>query len=158
VGGVVVDSVSRPPPDNGSRVGRFVVTSVLGAGAFGTVYLGPDPSTGSAVAVKVMAREYQDSTMFRTALRAEEAALRRIRDQHCVRVVDIVDEPDVVAIVTELVDGASLRAVLARAGRLTGPQSLDVLRGTLLGLSAVRAAGLVHGDIKPDIMLSNNLF
>ncbi len=149
----MVDSVSKPPPDSRSRVGRFVVTSVLGAGAFGTVYLGRDPSTGSSVAVKVMDREYQDSTMFRTALRAEAAALRRIRDQHCVRVVDIVDEPDVIAIVTELVDGASLRAVLARAGRLTGPQSLDVLRGALLGLSAVHAAGLVHGDIKPDNIL-----
>ena len=76
-----------------------------------------------------------------------------VDDEHCVRVIDIVRAPERAALVTEYVEGASLRAVLARAGRLTGPQALDVIRGALLGLIAVHENGLVHGDVKPDNIL-----
>ena len=129
------------------------MSAVLGSGSFGTVYLGRDPATGSAVAVKVFDRVRRDDAVFMAALRAEADAMRRIDDPHCVQVRDVIDEPTVAAIVTELIDGASLRAVLGRAGRLTGPQALDVMRGALRGLIAVHEAGLVHGDIKPDNIL-----
>jgi serine/threonine protein kinase len=129
------------------------VSAVLGSGSFGTVYVGRDPGTGLAVAVKVLDRDRRDDAVFMAALRAEADAMRRIDDPHCVKVLDVIDEPALAAIVTELIDGASLRAVLGRAGRLTGPQALDVMRGALRGLIAVHEAGLVHGDIKPDNIL-----
>ncbi|SDO88569.1 Protein kinase domain-containing protein [Nakamurella panacisegetis] len=140
--------------DQPAHVGRYRVSAVLGSGSFGTVYLGSDPTIGSPVAVKVLDRDRTDDQASMAALRSEADAMRRIQDRHCVRVIDVVDEPDVTAIVTELIDGASLRAVLTRAaGRLTGPQALDVMRGALLGLTAVHTAGLIHGDVKPDNIL-----
>jgi len=139
--------------DRPALVGRYSVSAVLGSGSFGTVYVGRDPGTGLAVAVKVLDRDRRDDAVFMAALRAEADAMRRIDDPHCVKVLDVIDEPALAAIVTELIDGASLRAVLGRAGRLTGPQALDVMRGALRGLIAVHDAGLVHGDIKPDNIL-----
>jgi hypothetical protein len=136
-----------------TAIGRYQVTGVIGAGGFGTVYLGTDPSDGSPVAVKVLDRGNLADPEFRTRMRAEAAAMCRVADEHCVRVRDVVDEPDVAAIVTDFVDGASLRAVLDRHGRLSGPQSLDVLSGALHGLIAVHRAGLLHGDLKPDNVL-----
>ena len=133
-------------------VGRYAVHAVLGSGGFGTVYYGTDPATGRPVAVKVLDRAGADPAR-RVQLRAEADAMRRIDDPHCVRVLDVVDEPARAAIVTEFVNGASLRAVLDRVGRLTGPQALVVLRGALRGLVAVHAAGLIHGDLKPDNIL-----
>ena len=78
--------------------------------------------------------------------------MRQIADPHCVRVADVIEGPPP-TIVTEYIHGAPLRAVLDRAGRLTGPQALDVMRGALLGLIAVHRAGLLHGDFKPDNIL-----
>jgi hypothetical protein len=131
-------------------VGRYPVDAVLGSGSFGTVYRGRDPRTGNLVAVKVL--DSRDGQLL-AKVDAEAAALLSVDDEHCVRVIDIVRAPERAALVTDYVEGASLRAVLARAGRLTGPQALDVIRGALLGLIAVHENGLVHGDVKPDNIL-----
>jgi len=123
-----------------SSLGRYRLTAVLGSGGFATVYLAKDGRR--RVAVKVLDRQV-------SGLSAEVAALRRVDHRHCVKVRDIVHDADRTALVTDYVDGASLRVVLDRHPHLDGPQALDVLRGALLGLDAVHRAGMVHGDIKP---------
>ncbi|NNG36502.1 serine/threonine-protein kinase [Nakamurella aerolata] len=132
------------------RIGRWQVRGLIGAGGFGTVYLGVDPVTGERAAIKVVGRADQRA---RNAVEAEVAAMKRVTSPSCVRVLQVLSQPDAMAIVTELVEGASLRAVLREHGRLSGPQALRLLRGALSGLAAVHAAGLVHGDIKPDNIL-----
>ena len=129
------------------QVGRYRVSAVLGTGGFGTVYLARD--RGRPVAVKVLDRAARSDPRTMAGVRTEATAMRRVRDRHCVRVLDVIDEETVTALVTEFVDGASLRAVLDRHGPLDGRQALDVMRGALLGLSAVHRAGMVHGDVKP---------
>ena len=123
-----------------SSLGRYRLTAVLGSGGFATVYLARDGRR--RVAVKVLDREVG-------GLSAEVAALRRVDHRHCVKVRDVVHDAGRIALVTDYVEGASLRAVLDRHPHLDGPQALDVLRGALLGLDAVHRAGLVHGDVKP---------
>ena len=136
-----------------SSIGRYEVMGVIGSGGFGTVYLCSDPADGARVAAKVLDRGTADDPAFRHRLDAEAAAMRQVADEHCVRVRDVVVESGVAAIITDFVEGASLRAVLDRYGRLTGPQALDVLRGALRGLVAVHRVGLLHGDMKPDNVL-----
>jgi Protein kinase domain len=136
-----------------SGIGPYEVVGVIGSGGFGTVYLCTDPRNGDRVAAKVLDRGAAQDPVFLDRVHAEATAMRQVADEHCVRVRDVVIEPGVAAIVTDLVEGASLRAVLDRYGRLTGPQAVDVLRGALRGLVAVHRAGLLHGDIKPDNIL-----
>ncbi|GAA4819601.1 hypothetical protein GCM10025786_28750 [Nocardioides caeni] len=132
-------------------VGRFPVSVVIGRGGFGTVYLGTDPVTGERVAVKVL--NDPDAQWRRSLFRAEAAALRSVADPHVVRVREVIDEPGLAALVTDFVEGASLRRVVAESGPLSGPETVAVLTGALKGLAAVHAAGLVHADLKPDNIL-----
>ena len=49
----------------------------------------------------------------------------------------------------ELVDGICLRQILAQQGATTAEAALVVLYGSLLGLAAAHAPGVVHRDYKP---------
>ena len=130
------------------RLGSYQLDAVLGSGTSGVVFRGVD-ATGRHVAVKVLDPRWHDDTEFVTRFRAEADVMRRIAHPNCVRVLDVIDDGAAIAIVSELVDGASLAAVLECAGRLTGPQASGVLSGALQGLAHMHDAGLLHRDVKP---------
>ncbi|MCX6399039.1 MAG: protein kinase [Propionibacteriales bacterium] len=135
----------------GEHIGRYPVRGVIGSGGFGTVYLAIDPRTSEQVAIKVL--DWPDEGWRRQMFRDEVAALLSVNHPNVVRVRDVIDVPGLAALVTDFVEGASLREVLVRNGPLDGPQSLSVLWGALSGLSAVHAVGLVHADLKPENIL-----
>jgi serine/threonine-protein kinase len=71
-----------------------------------------------------------------------------------VRVFDYVEQPgEGAAIVMELVDGVSLREMLARRGPLGAAAALVVLKDLLLALAAAHSRRLPHRDVKPDNVL-----
>jgi Serine/threonine protein kinase len=101
------------------------------------------------VAIKVLQESWVGDAEFRRRLRAEADVMRSLEHPNCVRVYEVIDTPQVAALVTEYVDGATLKQVLTRAGRLSGPQAAKVLSGALRGLAHVHGRGLIHGDVKP---------
>lgn len=135
------------------HLGRFQVVGRIGSGAFGTVYLAVDPELPPSLDPRVAIKIVDAGADARRRLQSEAEAMRRIDSPYCVRVRELLDTDGVLAIVSDLVPGASLRAVLREHGPLDTAQSLTVLAGALRGLAAVHAAGLVHGDVKPDNIL-----
>jgi serine/threonine-protein kinase len=75
--------------------------------------------------------------------------LGQVENPHVVRFHDYVETPWGAAIVMEAVDGVSLAAVLRDRGAMAPEAALAVLKGSLLGLAAAHAAGVVHRDYKP---------
>ena len=134
--------------DAGTRLGPYEIVAPIGAGGMGEVYRARDPRLGRDVAVKVLAE----------SLVADPARLRRF--EHEARAVAALSHPNVLAIfdvglggvpylVTELLDGATLRAALER-GPLPLPRVVEVARQLVAGLCAAHARGIVHRDLKPE--------
>ncbi|MFI6323505.1 serine/threonine-protein kinase [Nonomuraea sp. NPDC050556] len=122
----------------------------LGTGGSGRVVLAVHDETGVKVAIKYLSEELRRDPAALTRFQTEARLLVSLQDPNIARMWEYVQEPRGAAIVMELVNGVSLRALLREAGE-TGPEAaLVVLKGSLLGLSRAHQVGLVHRDYKPE--------
>lgn len=127
----------------------------LGSGGFGAVLLATHDETGTPVAIKYLRSDLLDDPDFIAMFRSEAAVLASLDDPYVVRLFEYVESPSGAAIVMELVDGVTLREILLRQGKTTPESALVVLFGSLLGLAAAHARGVVHRDFKPANVLVN---
>ncbi|MEU6076342.1 protein kinase [Micromonospora sp. NPDC047074] len=137
----------------GWQVSGYRAVRQLGAGASGRVDLAVHDATGTPVAIKYLTGGIGDDPSFRTAFRAEARLLAEIDDQHVSRLYEYVESPTGAAIVMELVNGVSLRQMLRAHGPTAPESALCVLKGSLAGLGAAHARGVVHRDYKPENVL-----
>ncbi|MER6125068.1 serine/threonine-protein kinase [Streptomyces sp. NPDC001795] len=134
-------------------VGGYTAVRELGSGGSGRVVLATQDATGTPVAIKYLSDRLCDDERFLAGFRTEARLLGTLGSPHVVQLYEYVETPQGAAIVMELVDGVPLRALLREEGA-TGPEAaLTVLKGSLLGLAAAHAAGVVHRDYKPDNVL-----
>ena len=133
----------------------YTEVKALGSGGFGDVVLARHDASGTQVAIKYLRRQLLADPEFAELFRAEAAVLASLDDPNVVRLYEYIESPSGAAIVMELVDGVSLRDILARQGATTAEAALVVLQGSLLGLAAAHRRGVVHRDYKPENVLIN---
>ncbi|HUR07540.1 MAG TPA: protein kinase [Nonomuraea sp.] len=122
----------------------------LGAGSAGRVVLARRDHDGVEVAVKYLSEELRSDVGFVARFRHEARLLGTMRSPYNARLIEYVETGAGAAIVMELVNGVSLRQLLRSEGP-TGPEAaLLVLKGSLQGLAAAHAIGVVHRDFKPE--------
>ena len=131
----------------------YTVLKTLGAGGFGEVVLARHDATGTLVAIKYLRQALRSDPGFAGMFRGEAAVLASLDDPYIVRLYEYVESPSGAAIVMELVNGVSLRDILARQGGTSAEAALVVLRGSLLGLATAHRHGVVHRDYKPENVL-----
>ncbi|MFD9112112.1 MULTISPECIES: serine/threonine-protein kinase [Streptomyces] len=125
----------------------------LGSGASGRVVLAVHEETGVPVAVKYLSEPLRTRPGFVRDFRAEARLLGGLQSPHVTGLYEYVEGPHGAAIVMELVDGVSLRALLSRQGPLDPEAALVILKGSLLGLADAHRIGVVHRDYKPENVL-----
>ncbi len=128
------------------RLAGFTEDRELGRGAQGRVVLARHAGSGTPVAIKYL--EGADPAAI-AGLRAEAQMLGRLTSPYVARLYQFVEGEQGAAIVMEAVNGASLKEVLREHGALAPEAALLVLKGSLLGLAAAHAVGVVHRDYKP---------
>ncbi|MEV0665293.1 serine/threonine-protein kinase [Actinomadura luteofluorescens] len=128
------------------RLTGFTEERELGRGAQGRVVLARHTGSGTPVAIKYLAGGDPGAV---DALRSEAQMLGRLTSPYVARLYQFVEGEHGAAIVMEAVNGASLKEVLRENGALTPEAALLVLKGSLLGLAAAHAVGVVHRDYKP---------
>ena len=135
------------------KVPGFTELKALGSGGFGEVVMARHNESGTRVAIKYLHRQLLADPEFAAMFRGEAEVLASVQDPNVVRLYEYVQSPSGAAIVMELIDGVSLREILARQGQTTPEAALVVLQGSLLGLAAAHRRGVVHRDYKPENVL-----
>lgn len=136
------------PEEAAPSVGRFQVLEVLGTGANGIVYAAYDPMLDRRVAVKLLSRPDPND---RSSLLEEARTLAKLRHPNVITVHEAGTVDDDVFIAMEYVGGGSLRHWLE--GNHSDDEIVERLLDTARGLAAAHAAGIAHGDFKPDNVL-----
>ena len=122
----------------------------LAEGSLGVVWRGVDTRSGETVAVRVLPPDtVADRQELRRVLRPG-SPVRTLRDPHVVAVRDYVEERRRVALVTDFLDAGDLRTILRSEGPLAPRVAVALASNVLAGLAAFHAAGLVHGDVRPE--------
>jgi predicted Ser/Thr protein kinase len=143
-------------PLRGDVVGRFVILSELGRGGMGVVYSAYDPELERRVAVKMIASLGVDPGERHLHTLHEAKALARLSHANIVGVYDVGLWCDRVWLAMELVDGSALHDWL-KEGHRNWREIVKILCAAGDGLKAAHAAGIVHGDFKPEnVMIDAN--
>jgi serine/threonine protein kinase/Tol biopolymer transport system component len=133
----------------GDRIGRFEIVGPLGAGGMGEVYRARDPELLREVAIKVLAPAFSRDPDRRERFEREARAAASLNHPNIVAVHDVGMHGETAFIVTELLEGETLRERMD--GRPLSPRkAVDYAIQIASGLAAGHERGIVHRDIKPD--------
>ena len=123
---------------------RFRLLDELGRGGFGTVYRALDERLQREVAVKVLARGATGQRVLR-----EAQAAARLNHPSIVTLYELGEDDEAVYLVSELVDGQTLRALL-NEGVLSDRDVGEIGAEICEALAHAHARGVVHRDVKPE--------
>lgn len=125
----------------------------LGADHTGSAVLARHDVSGSPVVIRFLPAASLREPGYRALVRADANRLARLHHSAVARVLEYVETDQGVAVVREHVDGVTVRTLLGDEDAL-GPQAaLTVLKGTLLGLAAAHARGVLHRGCTPSAVL-----
>jgi serine/threonine protein kinase len=134
---------------SGTQLGPYIIGTRIGAGGMGEVYRALDQRLNRAVAIKVLREELSADARARSRFRSEAKAIAALSHPNIVCIYDVQMEENPPFLVTELLDGETLRHRLRR-GRLDWRSVLEIGAAIADGLNAAHTASIIHRDLKPE--------
>ena len=132
----------------GTRLGPYLLQSLLGSGGMGEVYRAEDSRLGRTVAIKVLRPDL--ATPDRLARFEHEArAVSSLNHPNILTIHDVGREGETAYFATEWVDGLTIRRILEQ-GRVPMRRAIQLAHQVAEGLAKAHAAGIVHRDLKPE--------
>lgn len=139
----------RRPLLAGERINRYRVVSRIGLGGMGEVYLAEDATLSRKVALKLLPANFATNADLVRRFEQEARAVGMLNHPNILTIYDTGEHQGTPYIVTELLEGANLRALL-NDGPLPLSRALEYARQIVEGLAAAHEKGITHRDLKPE--------
>ena len=137
------------PLTSGTKLGPYEIVALLGAGGMGEVSRARDTRLGRDVALKILPESFARESERLIRFEQEARAVAALNHPNILAVFDIGQHNGSPFLVSELLDGETLRAVLDR-GALPPRKAIDYGVQVAEGLAAAHEKGIVHRDLKPE--------
>lgn len=134
---------------SGTRLGPYEIQAPLGAGGMGEVYRAHDSRLDRTVAIKVLPTSFALDKDRLQRFSQEARAAAALNHPNILSIFDIGEEHGTVYLVSELLEGETLRDRL-RASPLSIRKVTDYALQVTRGLAAAHDKGIVHRDLKPE--------
>ncbi len=132
-----------------SRLGPYQVNSQIGAGGMGEVYSARDTRLGRDVAIKILPADVAADPERVRRFEDEARAVATLAHPNILAIHDVGEQGGVHYLVTELLQGESLRDAL-KDGALPPRRAVECAVQIAAGLAAAHQKGIVHRDLKPE--------
>ena len=133
----------------GTKLGPYELVALIGAGGMGEVYRARDQRLGRDVAVKILPASFAADADRLRRFEQEARAVAALNHPNILGVHDLGQQDGTPYMVCELLEGETLRAILAR-GPLSHRKAIDYGVQTAQGLAAAHSKDIAHRDLKPD--------
>jgi serine/threonine protein kinase/Tfp pilus assembly protein PilF len=136
----------------GTHLGRYEIRSLLGRGGMGEVYRAHDTQLERLVALKILPAEFATNQERMRRFVQEAKAASALNHPNILTIYEVGQTDSAHFIVTEFIEGATLRQCLTR-GRRSLREVLEVGIQVASALAAAHQAGIIHRDIKPENLM-----
>jgi len=133
----------------GTRLGKYEIIRLLGAGGMGAVYEASHTEIGKRVAIKVLSPAVAAVPGARARFLREAQLTSSVRHPNIVDVTDMGSEEGQTFLVMEFLRGEDLSQRLLRIGPLTGQDLVDIMLPVCSAVVEAHQAGITHRDLKP---------
>jgi len=134
------------PP--GTKLGPYVVQSLIGAGGMGEVYRARDTRLNRLVALKILLASSSSDELRRQRLHREARAISALQHPHICTLHDVGQQDEIDFLVMELLEGETLASRLEKS-KLRLDQVLTYGIEIADALDAAQRRGIIHRDLKP---------
>jgi CRP-like cAMP-binding protein len=131
------------------RIGKYLITDILGRGGFAIIYNGYHVDLNRPVAIKMLRHDMALKADFIGNFRKEAQTIASLNHDNIVKVFDIEERFRTLFIIMERLEGRTLRDLLDQVGFLSIKEALNVVIQVCRGLMYAHKRQIVHQDIKP---------
>jgi serine/threonine protein kinase len=136
----------------GDRLGNYEIINSIGRGGMGQVYKARDVQLGREGAIKVLVEEFAGDEGPLKRFLSEAKATSALNHPNILTVFGIGEENNNPYIITEFIDGITLRQMLNN-GPLPVSRAFEIALQALSGLVKAHSIGIIHRDLKPDNLM-----
>ena len=137
------------PLSPATRLGPYEIISAIGAGGMGEVYRAKDLRLNREIAIKVLPATFSNDSERLRRFEQEAQAAGALNHPNILAVYDVGTHDGMFYIVSELLQGETLRRRLAESPVPTR-KAIDYAIQIARGLAAAHAKGILHRDLKPE--------
>jgi serine/threonine-protein kinase len=138
--------------ESGTKLGRYEILSLLGAGGMGEVYLAHDSQLNRKIALKILPSNFTTDRDRLRRFRQEATAAASLNHPSIAHIYELAEVTGIHLIAMEYVEGETLTKKF-RESQTDLPKLLRYLQHVAEGLAKAHDAGVVHRDLKPDNIL-----
>lgn len=136
-----------------TSIGNYLLSKTIGEGTFGKVKVGVHILTGERVAVKVLEKDRIVDKGDVKRVSREIQILKHIQHPNLIHLLEVIEKPRHLYLVTEHIAGGELFDYIVRNGRLAEDVGCRLFRQIMLAVDACHAMNVIHRDLKPENMM-----
>lgn len=150
-----IDDLDVSRTDIPESIGDYQIVRDIGRGGMGNVFLANHKRLDRTVAVKVLASHRLSDPRMHDRFEKEMRAIGSLSHPNIVTAHDAREVEGMALLVTEWVDGLSLKDILQRTGPLSIANACQIGVAVCDALIYIEQQGLVHRDLKPSNLMIN---